>query len=61
VAQVTVTTEDLKAGRVILLEENIELVHLESALASRQLLERVRWALADADALARRAQRVPAT
>ena len=41
--RVTVTTDDPKSGKVILLEESIELIHLESQLASRQLLERVRW------------------
>ena len=58
--RVTVTTKDPKSGEVVLLEESIELVHLESQLASRQLLERVRWALADADSLVTRAKRAAA-
>ena len=58
--RVTVTTDDPKSGEVVLLEESIELIHLESQLASRQLLERVRWALKDADALVRRARRAAA-
>ena len=58
--RVTVTTDDPRGGEVVLLDENIELVHVESTIASRQLLERVRWALADADALVRRAQRAAA-
>lgn len=49
--RVTVTT-DAPSGRtepVVVLDERVDLVHVTNRIGAEQLLERVRWALADAE------------
>lgn len=58
--RVTVTADapTAKAEPVVLLDERVDLVHVANRVGAEQLLERVRWALADAEERsARRRQR----
>ncbi|MGE5407520.1 MAG: hypothetical protein ACM3NV_02805 [Syntrophothermus sp.] len=53
-AQILVVTDAPDGSRETLFSERLDAVHLESRQSGEQLLERVRWALRDAQSLKRR-------
>lgn len=53
-AKIIVTAEETLDGRhAVLLEESVQPVHLSTGHAARQLIERLDWALRDAEELER--------
>ncbi|HUA12638.1 MAG TPA: hypothetical protein VMA83_11620 [Solirubrobacteraceae bacterium] len=57
--RVTVTADahSARSEPLVLLDERVELVHVANRTGAEQLLERVRWALADAEERATRDRR----
>jgi hypothetical protein len=58
-AEILVLTDAPEGGGEMIFSEHVELIHLESGHSGRQLLERVSWAVRDAQRAERRARLRP--